>query len=210
MILYGYWRSSAAYRVRIALNIKGLAYEQVPTDLRRGAHRTLGYLEKNPQGLVPMLEDGEVRISQSVAIIEYLEETHPAPPLLPRDPAGRALVRSLTQLVACEIHPLNNLRVLNHVRRAYDAGEQGVTHWYRHWIAQGFVALETEMRGTAGRYAVGDVVTMADAFLVPQMANARRYGCSLEAYPTLRRVTAALEELAAFEMARPERQPDAA
>jgi maleylpyruvate isomerase len=210
MRLYGYWRSSAAYRVRIALHWKGIAFATVATDLRRGEHRTLDYLRRNPQGLVPMLEtpDG-LRLTQSLAIVEWLEEACPEPPLLPADPAGRARARALAQLVACEIHPLNNTRVLNHVRRAYGLDEQGVTAWYRHWIAQGFGPLEAELARSAGRFSHGDAVSVADVALVPQVYNARRYNCDLEPYPTIRRVERACLDLPAFDAARPERQPDA-
>jgi maleylpyruvate isomerase len=211
MRLYGYWRSSAAYRVRIALHWKGIAFETAGTDLRRGEHRTLDYLRRNPQGLVPMLETADgLRLTQSLAIIEWLEEACPEPPLLPADPTGRARVRALAQLVACEIHPLNNTRVLNHVRRAFGLDEQGVGQWYRHWIAQGFGPLEAELARSAGRFSHGDAVSVADVTLVPQVYNARRYGCDLGPYPTIRRVERACLELPAFDAARPERQPDAA
>jgi maleylacetoacetate isomerase len=210
MRLYGYWRSSAAYRVRIALHWKGVEFEHGITDLRRGEHRTLTYLEKNPQGLVPMLEEGDVRLTQSLAIIEALEETRPEPPLLPKGAAERAAVRATALYIACEIHPLNNLRVLQHIKRAYGLDEAGVNAWYRHWIEQGFARLEADLGRTAGRFCHGDMVTMADVCLVPQVANARRYNCDLEPYPTIRRVEKACLELPAFEQARPERQPDAA
>ena len=209
MRLYGYWRSSATHRVRIALNWKGLGFEAIPTNLIQGEHRRLTYLEKNPQGLVPTLEvDGAV-LGQSLAIIEYLEETRPEPPLLPKDPLARARVRSLAQLVACEIHPLTSLRVLNHLRRAYDLGDSGVEAWYRHWIAQGLAPLETELSRTAGVYSHGDAVSLADVCLVPQLVNARRHRCDLDPYPTILRVEEACLALPAFDKARPERQPDA-
>jgi maleylacetoacetate isomerase len=209
MRLYGYWRSSAAYRVRIALHWKGVEFEQGITDLRRGEHRTLTYLEKNPQGLVPMLEEGDVRLTQSLAIIEALEETRPEPPLLPESTAERAAVRATALYIACEIHPLNNLRVLQHIKRAYGLDDAGVNGWYRHWIEQGFARLEADLGRTAGRFCHGDMVTMADVCLVPQVANARRYNCDLEPYPTIRRIEQACLDLPAFERARPERQPDA-
>jgi maleylacetoacetate isomerase len=207
--LYGYWRSSAAYRVRIALELKGLAFEPLPVDLRAGAHHDPAYLARNPQGLVPTLDDGGLLLHQSLAIIEYLDETHPTPPLLPADPVGRARVRALAQAVACEIHPLNNPRVLNHLRKGLGQDEAGVLRWYAHWIAEGLGALERMAEATAGRFACGDTPTMAECCLVPQLYNARRYDCDVEPYPTLRRIEAACLELDAFQRARPERQPDA-
>src|SRR3954468_4991818 len=209
MRLYGYWRSSATHRVRIALNWKELGFEAVPTNLVQGEHRRLTYLEKNPQGLVPALEvDGAV-LGQSLAILEYLEETRPEPPLLPKEPLARARVRSLAQLIACDIHPLNNLRVLNHVRRTYQQGDGGVEAWYRHWIAPGLTMLDTELGGSAGLYSHGDAVSLADVCLVPQLVNARRHRCDLGPYPTVLRVEEACLMLPAFDKARPERQPDA-
>src|SRR3954452_8358899 len=178
MRLYGYWRSSATHRVRIALNWKGLGFEAVPTNLVQGEHRRLTFLEKNPQGLVPALEvDGAV-LGQSLAILEYLEETRPEPSLLPKEPLARARVRSLAQLIACEIHPLHKLRVLNHVRRAYQQGDRGVEAWYRHWIAQGLTMVEVELARTADLYSHGEAVSLADVCLVPQAANAPRDRCS--------------------------------
>jgi maleylacetoacetate isomerase len=210
MRLYDYWRSSAAYRVRIALNLKSVAYEPVAVNLRQGAHRTLDYLARNPQGLIPTLDAGELVLTQSLAAIEYLDETHPEPPLLPKDPAARAEVRSLALHVACEIHPLNNLRVLQHLKQRLGLEEAEVNAWYRHWIAEGFASLEARLKRGAGTYCHGDAVTLADVCLVPQVYNARRYNCDLTPFGTIRRVEAACQELPAFERARPERQPDAA
>ncbi len=207
--LYGYWRSSASYRIRIALALKGLAYETVAVDLRSGQHRQDPYLEHNPQGLVPLLEDGERRISQSMAILEYLEERYPHPPLLPADLLQRARVRSLCALIACEIHPLNNLRVLQHLRTDCGWEEDAVERWYRHWIREGFALLERELRACAGRYCVGDRITMADVFLVPQVYNARRFCCPLDPFPTILRIDRACQEHMAFAQAHPDRQPDA-
>jgi maleylacetoacetate isomerase len=214
MQLYTYYRSSAAYRVRIALNLKGLQYESLPRHLSRdgGEHRRDDYLALNPQGLIPLLIDGEARIAQSLAIIEYLEETHPEPPLLPRAPAARARARSLALAIACDIHPLNNLRVLNYLRAPLGLEAAAVNEWYRHWIACGLHALEEEaLRASADqRHLVGSDVTIADICLVPQMYNARRYDCDLQPYPNLRRISAHLEALPAFARAAPEAQPDAA
>ncbi len=207
--LFDYWRSSAAYRVRIALHVKGLAFEQVPVNLRQRGHRTLDYLARNPQGFVPTLEIDGARLTQSLALIEWLDEVHPEPALLPPAPLARADVRALAQLVACDIHPLNNLRVLQHLEHRLGQGERQVVAWYRHWIAEGFAGLEQRLAGTAGRFCHGDAVTLADICLVPQVFNARRYQCDLQAYPTIRRIDAACAELPAFEAARPERQPDA-
>jgi maleylpyruvate isomerase len=210
MKLYTYFRSSAAFRVRIALNLKGLAYEAIPIDLRPGAHRQPEYLARNPQGLIPALEDGGEVIGQSLAIIEYLEETHPEPALLPRSALDRARVRSLALAIACDIHPLNNLRVLNHLR-SLGHDQAAVDGWYRHWIAQGFAGLEAQaQRGSGdGGHLVGSQVTLADVCLVPQMFNARRLKCDLEPFPRLRAISGHLETLAAFASAAPDAQPDA-
>jgi maleylacetoacetate isomerase len=211
MKLYTYFRSSAAYRVRIALNLKGVTHEAVPVDLRPGAHRQPEYLARNPQGLVPALEDGGTVIAQSLAIIEYLEETRPLPPLLPRSPLERARVRSLALAIACDIHPLNNLRVLNYLRSPLGHDEAAVDAWYRHWIAEGFRALEEEAKRASGdgRHMFGGEVTLADVCLVPQMFNARRFKCDVEPFPTLRAICAHLEALPAFALAAPGAQPDA-
>ena len=210
MKLYTYYRSSAAYRVRIALNLKGIAYESVPVDLKPGAHRRADYLAVNPQGLVPALLDGTQPLSQSLAIIEYLEETHPEPPLLPRAPLERARVRSLALAIACDLHPLNNLRVLNYLRAPLGHDENAVNTWYRHWVAQGFEGLESEARRSSdGRHLLGGRVTLADVCLVPQLFNARRFACDLAPYPTLNAIGAHLESLPAFARAAPAAQPDA-
>lgn len=210
MKLYTYFRSSAAYRVRIALNLKGIDYQAVPIDLRPAAHRQPDYLARNPQGLIPALEDGGTVISQSLAIIEYLEETHPHPPLLPGAPLARARVRSLALAIACDMHPLNNLRVLNYLRSPLGQDEGAVNGWYRHWIAEGFSALEEEARrASGGRHLFGTEVTLADLCLVPQMFNARRFQCDVEPFPTLRAICSHLETLPAFARAAPDAQPGA-
>jgi len=211
--LHTYWRSSAAYRVRIALALKGLPYESVPRHLLRhgGEQRSPEYLALNPQGLVPALEhDGHV-VTQSLAICEYLEEVHPQPPLLPADPRGRAAVRAMALAVACDIHPLNNLSVLQYLRGELGQGDESVTRWISHWIDRGFAALEQLIacHSDNGRYCFGDSVTLADVFLVPQVANSRRVQLDLAPYPRLAAVARHLESLPAFAAARPETQPDA-
>jgi len=210
MKLYTAFRSSASFRTRIALNLKGLAYEPAFVHLGRGEHRQPGYAAINPQALVPSFEDDGVRIVQSLAIIEYLEETHPTPPLLPKDAAGRARVRALSLLVACEIHPLNNLRVLQHLKRALGRDDAQVNAWYRHWVADGLQKLEAELaRGATGRFCHGDAPTMADCCLVPQVFNAQRYQCDTAPYPTVMRIFAECMQLDAFDRAQPSKQPDA-
>ena len=209
MKLYTYFRSSAAFRVRIALNVKDLRYESLFVHLAKGEHRRPEYAKVNPQGLLPTLEleDG-TRLNQSLAIIEYLEEKHPRPPLLPSDAVGKARVRGLSELVACEIHPLNNLRVLQHLKRALGQGEEQVNAWYRHWIADGLAKLEAELDPKA-KFAYGDAPTMADCCLVPQIVNAKRYNCDLASYPTTMRVFEHCMKLEAFDRAQPAKQPDA-
>jgi maleylpyruvate isomerase len=211
--LYGYFRSSATYRVRIALNLKGIPWQSVVVDLRApvSAQHTREFRGLNPHGLIPVLVDGERTLTQSLAIIEYLEETQPQPPLLPRDAAARAEVRALALAVACDIHPLNNLRVLNHLRGPLGHDDAAVNAWQGHWIAQGFAALERDAARLSGdgRHMYGTAVTLADVCLVPQMANARRYHCDVTPYPTLRAICAYLESLPAFAQAAPEGQPDA-
>ena len=210
MQLFTFFRSSAAYRVRIALNFKGIAYQPVPIDLRPGAHRQPEYLARNPQGLVPALADGGTVIGQSLAIIEYLEETHPAPPLLPREPSERAQVRAMALAIACDLHPLNNLRVLNYLRGPLGQDEQSVNTWYRHWVGVVFEGLETQARAHSdARTLFAGGVTLADVCLVPQLFNARRFSCDLAPFPTLTAVGAYLETLPAFAQAAPAAQPDA-
>jgi maleylacetoacetate isomerase len=212
MKLYDYFRSSAAYRVRIALNLKGLAPERVFVPLRKGAQRTDDYLSLNPQGLVPALvtDAGDV-LTQSLAIIEWLDDMQPEPPLLPVDADGRARVRSIALAIACDIHPLNNLRVLQYLTGTLGVSEAQKDGWYRYWCDTGLEALETELARDprTGRFCHGDAPTVADVCLVPQLANARRFKVDLAAYPTLTRIEAACGELAAFAAAAPARQPDA-
>jgi maleylpyruvate isomerase len=211
--LYSFFRSSASYRTRIALNYKGIAYETVPIDLRApaSAQRAPDFLTLNPEGLVPVLVDGDKVVRQSLAIIEYLEETRPAPPLLPGTAIERAQVRALTLAIACDIHPLNNLRVLNYLRASLAQTDAAVNGWYAHWVARGFTALEQEVGQTSGdgRHMFGSAVSLADVFIVPQMYNARRLHCDVEPYPRLRGICAHLAELPAFARAAPEAQPDA-
>lgn len=211
--LYGYWRSSAAYRVRIALNLKGLAYASHPVHLVKdgGEQHAPGYAAMNPQQLVPSLRDGGRVLTQSLAIMEYLDETVPQPPLLPADAHGRARMRALAQLVACDIHPLGNLRVLQYLERGLGADDAQRGEWSRHWIAAGFAAMEAMLAGDAatGRYCHGDTPGLADACLVPQVYNARRWKLPLDDYPTICRIDAACNALEAFRAAAPEAQPDA-
>lgn len=213
MKLYTFFRSSASYRVRIALNLKGLNYEQVPIHLRRGGGEqwTSAYKAINPQGLVPTLEDGGRLITQSLAVIEYLEERYPEPALLPGDAADRATVRAMALTVACEIHPLQNLRVLNYLRNELKQGEEDVNRWARHWITLGLSALEQRVLSAPkqGRFCFGDAPSLADLFLVPQLYNARRFGCDLSGYRSLVEIDANCVALPAFAKAAPENQPDA-
>jgi maleylacetoacetate isomerase len=213
LTLYSYWRSSAAFRVRIALNLKGLAHESVPKHLLRdgGEQRRADYLALNPQGLVPALDHDGTLLTQSLAICEYLEENWPEPPLLPGDAVARARIRAMALVVACDIHPLNNLRVLQYLRGELHADDAAVERWARAWIGRGFAALEELIaRNSAdGRHCHGDQVTLADVFLLPQVFNSRRVDLDLAPYPRLRAVAAHLESLPAFSAARPEVQPDA-
>jgi maleylpyruvate isomerase len=208
--LYSYFRSSAAYRVRIAFNLKGLGYDTAAIHLQKdgGQHRKPAYRAINPQMRVPTLKlDSGEFLTQSLAIIEYLDEVHPQPPLLPSDPVERAQVRALAQLVACDIHPLNNLAPLRYLKNELGQDQSKIDAWYHHWVREGFDALEA--MAAAGPYAHGTDVTLADICLVPQVANARRLKVPLDPYPKIVAIDAACAELSAFEEARPERQPDA-
>jgi len=212
MRLYTYFRSSAAYRVRIALNLKGVDYEAVPVHLVRdgGQQKKPEYLALNPQGLVPALEvDGKV-LTQSLAIIEYLDETHPNPPLLPADPLGRARVRAIAQAIACDIHPVNNLRVLQYLGNRLGQDQAAKDEWYRHWVQTGLQAVESLLAGDAatGSFCHGDQPGLADCCLVPQVFNAKRFNCDLSALPTIMAITQRCESLAAFSLAAPANQPD--
>ncbi len=211
MKLYDFFRSSAAYRVRIALNLKGLEAERAFVHLRRGEQFEEAYLRLNPQGVVPTLIDGEVVIGQSLAILEYLEETRPLPSLLPADPVGRARVRQLALIVACEVHPLNNLKVLTYLKDELGAAEEAVNTWYRHWVAKGLGAIEALLEGgpEGGAFCHGERPTLADVFLVPQVYNARRFDCDLSALPRVLAIDAACAALEAFGDAAPGNQPDA-
>ncbi|TWE05746.1 maleylacetoacetate isomerase [Pseudomonas sp. AG1028] len=212
--LYGYWRSSAAYRVRIALNLKGLAYQQVPVHLVRdgGEQHGQAYQALNPQGLVPLLveeENGDVRIAQSLAIIEYLEEIFPVPAILPADPVARAQVRALALHLACDVHPLNNLRVLQYLSRELCVDDAAKTAWYRHWVAEGLAAVEQGLAIYGDGFFFGTRPGYLEACLIPQVYNARRFDCDLDAYPRILALTARCEALDAFRHAAPEAQPDA-
>ena len=207
--LYGYWRSSASYRVRIALAVKGLDYEQVPINLAQGAQGGVGFRLLNPQGLVPYLIDDTAGLNQSLAIIEYLDEVYPNPPLLPADALGRARVRAAALQIACDIHPLNNLRVLRYLKVELGQEQDVVDAWYRHWVELGFAALEELAEGATGAYLFGDAVTLADVCLVPQMWNARRLQADIARFPKLVAIDTRLNALPAIRAASPERQADA-
>ncbi|MBT4045590.1 MAG: maleylacetoacetate isomerase [Rhodospirillaceae bacterium] len=211
MQLYTYWRSSAAYRVRIGLNLKGLSAEQLFVPLPEGAQRDTDYLALNPQGLVPTLIDGDVRLTQSMAILEYLDEMHPDPGLLPKDPAGRARVRQLAQVMACDIHPVDNLKVLNFLTKQMGVSDDARLTWYRHWVDEGLTGLEGLLAGNpdTGRFCHGDQPSLADLCLVPQLYNARRFDIDLSPYPTVVKIDAACNSLDAFKIAAPEAQKDA-
>ena len=210
MRLYSFFRSSAAFRVRTALNLKGVDYDIVAVNLPGGEHRTSEFLAVNPQATIPTLDDDGTVLWQSLAIIEYLDAKYPSPKLIPAEPVARARVQALAQLIACEIHPLNNLRVLKYLRGELKLDEAAVNKWYTHWIAEAFGPLETLVaRFSGGRYCYGVSLTLADVYLVPQMYNARRFNCELAPYPTLVRIATALEREPAFARAAPERQPDA-
>ncbi|MCR9184673.1 MAG: maleylacetoacetate isomerase [Halieaceae bacterium] len=206
--LYEYWRSSAAFRVRIALHLKGVDYTAIPVDLVANAQSSDEYLQQNPQGLVPALAAGQgPLLTQSIAILEWLEETRPEPPLLPRDPVERCRVRAMMQSIACDIHPLNNLRVQRYLVDELGVSEADKLGWYHHWIAQGFGALEQQVTGV--QYCFGERLTLADVCLVPQMYNARRFQQDLAPYPKLVAIADYLEQLPAFAAAAPQGNADA-
>lgn len=216
MKLYGFFRSSASYRVRIALNLKALSYESVPVHLTKGGGEQLKpeYRKLNPDALVPSLLDDSADsrvLTQSLAIIEYLDETHPEPPLLPRNAIDRAYVRGIALSVACDIHPLNNLRVLRYLTRDLKVSEEDKDAWYRHWCEQGLATLEAKLAADdrVGTYCFGDSPGLADCVLIPQIANAQRFNCDLSAMPTIMRINAACLALDAFANAAPAMQPDA-
>ena len=210
MKLYSYFRSSAAYRVRIGLNLKRLAYDYVPVNLLRAEQKSAGYLSRNPQGLVPALEtDDGALIAQSMAILEWLEETHPTPALLPKNPVQRARVRSMALNIACDIHPLNNIAILNYLKRELAADDAQVSAWYGVWVRRGFDAVEKTLAETAGDFCFGDTPTLADCCLIPQVFNADRFEVPTSDYPHIRRIHDHCLTLDAFADAAPARQPDA-
>ena len=208
--LYGYFRSSAAFRVRIALNLKKLEYEAAPIHLRRNDQTKSDYLAVNPQGLVPTLLDGSRTLFQSLAIVEYLDETYPEPPLLPKHPADRARVRGLAEIVACDIHPINNLRVLRYIAHSLGHDEAAIASWYNHWIAAGFQALEKLLveDSRTGGFCHGNAPGLADVTLVPQVVNAERYRLDLAPYPTITRIYQSCMRLESFAAAHPDNRPD--
>ncbi len=209
MELYNYFRSSASYRVRIALALKGLAYDYRPVALQKNEQFNESYAAVSAARLVPLLRDGEQSITQSLAIIEYLDETHPRPPLLPADAAGRARVRSLALDIACEIHPLNNLRVLRYLVKDLKVSEDDKNRWYRHWVETGLEVVERRLAAAPSRFCHGDAPTLADCTLVPQIFNAQRFECRLDHVPNVMRVFGECMTLSAFEDTRPEKCPDA-
>lgn len=213
LCLFSYWRSSAAYRVRIGLNLKGLAYDIMPVHLLRdgGEQHSESFREANPQQLVPVLQHGHRMLRQSLSILEYLDEIWPSPQLLPSVARDRQRVRALAQLVACDVHPLNNLRVLQYFEHEWGVPQPERDNWVRHWIEDGFAAMEAMLHQhpSTGTFCDGDMPTIADCCLVPQVYNARRFGIDLAAYPTMVRIEQACLALPAFDAARPENQPDA-
>jgi maleylpyruvate isomerase len=211
-VLHNYFRSSASYRVRIALALKGIDYEYAAYHLRKNDHLSASFLALNPQGLLPALQwEGEVLLTQSLAILEFLEEIQPSPALLPVDPAERARVRSLSLMIACEVHPLNNLRVLQELRTRFGADEASVAEWFRHWVNTTFAPLEQQLSGSTetGDFAHGNTPTFADICIVAQVANNARFKVDMAPYPTIGRIHAKCMEVEAFQSAAPARQPDA-
>ena len=209
MQLYNYFRSSASYRVRIALAWKGLDYDYIPVHLVKKEHLDEAYAGLSASRLVPTLQDGAARLSQSLAIVEYLDETHPQPPLLPADALGRARVRAIAQDIACEIHPLNNLRVLRYLTHDLKLSEDDKNRWYRHWVESGLESVERQLAAQPTRYCHGDAPTLADLTLVPQIFNAQRFNCRTEHVPHVMRVYEACMQLDAFSRTQPAACPDA-
>jgi len=211
MKLYTFFRSSAAYRVRIALNLKGVEYESVAVHLRHGGgeHRQAAFLEQNPQGLLPVIDDDGTVLAQSLAIVEYLDARFPEPRLIPDDPVARARVQGLAQIIACEIHPLNNLRVLEYLRGEIGLDDAAVNRWYRHWVGEAFRGFETYLERYGGEYCYGNAISLADICLVPQVFNAERFNCDLSAYPRLVEIYSKLCTEESFIAAAPANQPDA-
>ena len=209
LTLYSYFRSSASWRVRICLALKGVSYELIPINLRDAAKDLPDYRVLNPQGFVPTLVTDAGAVTQSLPIVEYLESLYPEPPLLPRDPAARAKVQAMAALIACDIHPLNNLRVLNYLRNALRLDEDKITAWYQHWVSEGLQALELMVTAHGGTYCLGDHVSLADVCLVPQIYNARRFSVDVTLYPALHAIDSRLLSLAAFANTAPEKQVDA-
>lgn len=209
LVLHGYWRSSAAYRVRIALNLKGLSYQSVPHDLRTGAQHDPRFVSLSPQGLVPALLHGDAAITQSLAILEWIEERYPAPPLLPAAADDRAMVRAMAALMACDIHPLNNLRVIEALRADFDANPAAIENWARRWITAGFQALSVHIGRCGGSFAFGDLPSLADCCLIPQIYSARRFGIDMRRFPQLEAIEVRATALPEFRDAAPENQPDA-
>jgi maleylpyruvate isomerase len=209
MKLYTFFRSSAAFRVRIALNLKGVEYEPVPLNLPKGDHRQPEFVAKNPHRTIPVIDDDGTVLFQSLAIIEYLDARFPDPRLIPLDPVQRARVQAFAQVIACEIHPLNNLRVLRHLRSELGLDEEHIKKWVQHWIGESFRSLEALLEESSGRCCFGDAITIADVFLVPQVYNARRFDCDLAAFPRVVRIADSLRALPQFARAAPELQPDA-
>ena len=207
-LLFGYFRSSAAYRVRAALAWKGIEFDTRPVHLVKGEHRADDYLDLQPQGLVPALQIDGHTLGQSMAILEYLEETRPEPALLPKDAAGRAAVRWMAELIVADIHPINNLRIGSYLRGTLGQGDEGVQTWMHHWMAEGFAALETLVSAHGGTYCHGDALSFADLCLVPQMYNARRFGLDLAPYPLITAIDERCRALPAFEAAHPDNQAD--
>ena len=209
LVLHGYWRSGTSYRTRIALNIKGLDYRQEPVDLREGVQKSVSFRSLNPQGLVPALETPDGVLTQSSAIIEWLDERYPEPPLLPADPAGRAMVRAMAMTVACDIHPLNNLRVLQHLKGELEADQEDLDRWTSNWIEAGFGALEAMIARHGGRFAFGDRLTAADCHLVPQVYSAERFNVDCSRWPRLSRAVENARTETPVAAAHPDKQPDA-